>query len=152
MSQGQVCGRLAAEQRGLYVVYYGTMRNTEVCRIKGIYEQGEIWLGVPVPENGAMVLRVSVPVSKVPKGNFLYGSVVLSEGQWKPWPGGRVGTLDLPQGQRKGMTYRFSWKGGHRLPCEELLCFYRYLSQGFLEVEFDKAGNPVNIADGFEEE
>ena len=65
-------------------------------------------------------------------------------GPWRRFSGGRVGDAVLPPGLVRGNTYRFPWKPGERLPCEEYFCFYRFLREGgYLELTLDGQGRPL---------
>ena len=138
------CGVLRAEERGLYTHFTGRMDALGLGRLLGVFEGGRLNLGVPVPAGEGMELRAGIPSRCLPGGRLLRGELVL-EG-WEPFPGGRVGDLNLPRGQRRGNSYRFPWKPGERLPCDDLLCFFSYEEQGgrgCLRVELDRDGRPL---------
>ena len=142
MRDGQEWGTRWMEQRGLYTIFTAKLRKTELCRLQAVYEQGSVWLGVPVPEQQTMVLRVSIPTSRLPGGALLRGQLFSKTRSWQSWPGGRIGDVVLPAGSRKEQCYRLPWKPGEPLPCEELLCFFRY-TEGYLEIMLDDQGRPM---------
>ena len=140
--QGQPCGTMNCQQRGLYTEFYAQVDTEEVAKVHAVFECGETALGIPAPECGKMCLRISVPTSRLPKGKLLRGELVPRDAQWSRYPGGRVGELVLPSGYRKGNRYRFSWKPGERIPCEALMCFFTWDKSGYLELCLDEQGKP----------
>lgn len=110
--QGQSCGELYAEQRGLYTIFRAEIATSGICKIHAVFEQGEVALGVPVPEQGQMVLRISVPTSRLPRGRLMRGIVVQKGTEWSRFPGGRWGELTLPEGRRRDGRYQFPWVPG----------------------------------------
>ena len=140
--QGQPCGTLNSQQRGLYTEFYAQVNTEAVAQVHAVFERGEVALGIPAPESGRMCLRISVPTSRLPQGKLLRGELVPREAQWNRYPGGRVGELLLPSGRRRGNHYQFPWKPGQRLPCEALMCFFSVVDAGYLEVCLDENGNP----------
>lgn len=140
--QGQPCGTLNAQQRGLYTEFYAQVNTEAVAKIHAVFEGGETALGIPAPECGRMCLRINVPTSRLPRGKLLRGELVPRDSQWSRYPGGRVGELVLPPGRRKGNCYQFSWHPGEKLPCEALMCFFVYDNAGYLEVCLDEDGKP----------
>lgn len=140
--QGQPCGTLNSQQRGLYTEFYAQVDTEDVAKVHAVFECGETALGIPAPECGKMCLRISVPTSRLPRGKLLRGELVPRDAQWSRYPGGKVGELVLPPGYRKGSRYRFSWKPGDRIPCEALMCFFTWDKSGYLELCLDEQGNP----------
>lgn len=134
-------GRLQTQQRGLYTVFWAEVQGTELCRVRAVFEGGSVMLGVPAPEGDSLRLTVSIPTGRLPKGRLLRGELVRDAGGWQRFPGGTVGDVRLPPGQRKGTCYRFPWKPGEKLPCDSLMCFYTY-QDGYLEVHLDQQGRP----------
>lgn len=138
-------GTLRAEQKGLYTSFYGQLRETGLCRVYGVFSGGECSLGIPVPEQGRMVLRATVPTSRLPGGRLLSGRLVLQGEGFLPFPGGIIGGVTYPAGAKKGTVLRFHWKPGQPLPAEELLCFYRPVREGgklYLELRLKEDGTP----------
>lgn len=133
---------LYAEQLGLYTSFRAEVSDMGISKIYAVFEQGEAALGVPTPDEGKLKLRVSVPTSRLPGGKLLHGMLVQRQGEWQDYPGGCVGSLTLPKGKKRGNLYRFPWKPGQRLPCEELMCFFRYVGNNCLEIELDVRGTP----------
>lgn len=134
-------GRLQTQQRGLYTVFWAEVSGTELCRVRAVFEGGAVMLGVPAPEGDSLRLTVSIPTGRLPKGKLLRGELVREEGGWKRFPGGMVGNVTLPPGQRKDGCYRFSWKAGEKMPCESLMCFFTY-REDYLEITLDGQGRP----------
>ncbi len=140
LSEGQKSGFLNVSRQGLYTKFYGETNREDLCRIYGVFEGGEVPLGVPVPERGKMVLRVSMPSSKLPGGRLLRGEVRTKQPEWTYFPGGKIGGVVLPEGRKKGKLLRFPWKPGEALPAEEMLLFYSFVSengQDYLEISFE---------------
>ena len=146
--QGTKCGTLWAERRGLYMVFRAEVETEEISRIRAVFEGGETVLGIPAPEQGRMTLRISVPANRLPGGRLLRGVLIAKESSdWRHYPGGNHGKLRLPPGRVRGQIYQFPWRPGERLPCEELLCFFRFVQENqgsFLELRLDEQGNPVH--------
>lgn len=138
---GNSRGWLQTQQRGLYTVFWAEVHGTELCRVRAVFEGGSVMLGVPAPEGDSLRLTASIPTGRLPKGRLLRGELVREGSGWHRYPGGQVGKLNLPPGQRKGNTYRFPWKPGDKLPCDSLMCFFIY-RDGYLEVILDEAGMP----------
>lgn len=139
------CGCLWAEQRGLYTAFRAEVQAEELSRLFAVFEDGEIALGIPAPEQGRMVLRVSVPTGRLPEGRLLRGCLRPKDSGWTWFPGGTVGGLSLPRGYVMGNRYRFPWSPGEQLPCEPLLCFFRYVEEDqgtFLELRLSDTGVP----------
>ncbi len=140
------CGTLRTEQRGLYTVFRAEVETTSLCRLLAEYESGEIVLGIPAPEQGKMQLCVSIPTSRLPAGKLLRGTLRAGNDTWTRFTGGHVGPFPFPAGYRKGNIYRFPWKGGDRLPCDELLCFYRLVHErghSYLEISLNEDKRPT---------
>ena len=145
LEQDRTCGKLWAEQRGLYTVFQAEVETEGVSRLYAVFEEGEAALGIPAPEQGRMVLRISVPTSRLPKGKLLRGCLRPKDQSWRRFPGGRVGSVTLPPGSVLGQQYRFPWQPGEQLPSEELMCFFRFIrkeGRGFLELTLED-GRPV---------
>lgn len=138
-------GTLRAEQKGLYTHFYGQVRENELCRVYGVFSGGECSLGVPVPEQGKLILRAAMPTARLPSGNLLSGRLQLRGEGFLPFPGGEIGNVKYPAGLRKGNVLRFPWKAGGRLPAEEMLCFYRLVLENrtyYLELRLREDGTP----------
>jgi hypothetical protein len=138
------CGSLRARQQGLYTEFFAQVSHGPVARLYGVFEGGEVALGVPAPEQGIMTLRASLPTSRLPKGRLLRGK--LESKAWQNFPGGRVGDVILPPGYVQDSVYRFPWSPGDTLPWEPLLCFYQYVSadgQDYLQLCLDRQGKPI---------
>lgn len=136
-------GFLRWQQQGLYTRFYGEVTVRSVSRVYARFEQGSCSLGVPVPEQGKMVLRASMPTSRLPKGKLLQGE--LEEGGWNRFPGGVLGGVSYPPGLRKGDTLRFPWKMGEKLPVEEVMLLFSYGEAGgesYLELTLNPDGSP----------
>ncbi len=144
-NQEQTCGQLRAEQRGLYTIFRGEVTINQVLRLYAIFEEGELALGIPAPEQGKMVLHMSVPTSRLPRGKLLYGILRSNDSIWTHFPGGKIGNQRFPPGRVKGNRYQFPWQQGEELPCEPLMCFFQYLKDGkqeYLEITLDEQGHP----------
>ena len=143
----EIRGTITAETKGLYTVFLARVDTEEVCRLYGIFEGGEAALGVPVPEQGKMTLRISVPTGRLPGGKLLRGELRTGEtSPWRTFPGGKRGDAELPPGKVRGRTYRFPWHPGDKLPCEAYFCFFRYVREGsgeYLELTLDEDGYPA---------
>ena len=48
--EGTQCGMLQDTTQGLYTRFSGRLKAQGLCRVYGVYPEGEISLGVPVPE------------------------------------------------------------------------------------------------------
>lgn len=139
-------GTLTMARQGLYAQFNGTLRADGLCRIYGVFEGGEISLGVPVPEGQRLCLRASMPASRLPGGMLKCGRIVYEAGRWQRFQGGSLGGVHYPPGLRQGNRLRFPWKQGQRLPAEEVFVFYRLVEeQGscYLELALDEDGKPV---------
>lgn len=84
-------------------------------------------MGVPVPEQGKMVLRASMPTSRLPKGQLLRGE--LEEQGWRSFSGGVLAGVAYPAGLRKRDKLRFPWKMGEKLPAEEVMLLFSYVEE-----------------------
>ena len=140
--QGQPCGTLNAQQRGLYTEFYAQVDAEGMAKVHAVFEGGETALGIPAPEYGKMCLRINVPTSRLPRGKLLRGELVPRDQQWIRFAGGQVGTVYLPAGRRRGTRYQFPWKPGEKVPCEALMCFFSYDPAGYLEICLDEQGKP----------
>lgn len=140
--QGQPCGTLNTQQRGLYTEFYAQVDTKDVAKVHAVFEGGETALGIPAPERGSMCLRINVPTSRLPRGKLLRAELVPQEAQWRRYCGGKVGDLALPVGRRQGNRYQFPWRPGEKLPCEALMCFFTYDPAGYLELNLDENGKP----------
>ena len=143
-SEGQ-CGLLQAVEQGLYTRFTSRVDTDDICRLSGIFEQGEINLGVPVPDGNRMCARISIPTHCLPQGRLLRGQLQHLLKDWHPYPGGKLGDLTLPAGQKNGHIYRFPWKEGAIIPCETLLCFFEYIqedNQTWLQIQLSDQGIP----------
>ena len=141
----RACGILQAERQGLYTVFRAQVDTEALCRLYAMYEGGEAVLGIPAPEQGRMSLKISVPNSRLPRGKLLRGCLQVNNPGWRNFPGGSVGRFHLPPGYVQKNVYRFPWRAGERLPCDELLCFYRLVGEGertFLELKLDENDLP----------
>lgn len=138
-------GMLRAEQKGLYTHFYGQVQEKELCRVYGVFSGGECSLGVPVPEQGKLILRAAMPTTRLPSGRLLSGRLQLRGEGFLPFSGGEIGGVHYPKGLRKGNTLRFPWKVGQRLPAEEMLCFYHMVMENrtyYLELKLREDGTP----------
>ena len=91
-------------------------------------------------------VRATLPTSRLPKGRLLSGRVVYEQDAWRPFPGGCMGGVTYPPGQRKGNCLRFPWKMGMELPAMEVFCFYRLgreKERVYLELRLDSEGRPL---------
>jgi hypothetical protein len=134
-------GTLQTQERGLYTVFEARVRCQGVCKLYAVYDQGRMALGVPVPDREGLFLRCSLPTGRLPGGMLLRGELLGVQSEWTPYAGGRLGRVTLPPGRRRENVYRFSWQPGEALPCDSLLCFYRY-QDGALELTLDSQGRP----------
>lgn len=141
-------GVLQSERQGLYTRFCGILKSVGVTRLYGVFEQGECALGIPVPEQGKLVLRTSVPTARLPGGQLLRGQVDWEEqGQshWEYFPGGVIRGIRYPAGQMQGSRLRFLWHHGEPFPNEEVLLFYALVSENgrtYLEIGTEKLGEP----------
>jgi hypothetical protein len=122
--------------------------NTDtVSRVFAVFTGGECSLGVPAPEQGKMVLRASMPTSRLPEGQLREGRLEpIHSARWEDFPGGRLGDVRFPAGFRQKDRLRFLWSPGDPLPAEELLLFYRFIEEGgrtYLELRLDQEGRPI---------
>ena len=141
----QQIGTLNMVRQGLYALFSGTVRADGICRIYADFEGGEISLGIPVPEGQHLRIHASMPVSRLPGGMLKCGRVVYEEARWCEFPGGCLGGIAFPSGIRRGNTFRFPWKQGQKLPAEEVMVFYRMVTDGarcYLELSLDEAQRP----------
>lgn len=145
--EGNSCGILSAEEKGLYCCFRARLRSEQISRLYAVFEEGEIPLGIPVPEGRDLTLRISIPISRLPKGPLIRGVLrPLETANWVQFSGGKVGGQYLPQGLVQGNRYRFPWVPGDPLPCDAFLCFYRYSEEngkGYLELTFDDLEKPM---------
>lgn len=144
--EGNQCGTLQDTVQGLYTRFTGRLKVHGLCRVYGVYPEGEISLGVPVPEGDSLRVRAMLPTSRLPKGKLLSGRVVYELDAWRPFSGGCMGGVIYPAGQRKGNCLRFPWKNGLELPAMEVFCFYRLVREkgtDYLELCLDAEGYPV---------
>ncbi len=142
---GRLWGCLTAQQQGLYTVFRGRGRGHDLCRAYAIFEGGELALGIPVPEGEDMLLRASLPTSRLPQGRLLRGELRPKDDPWQSFPGGQVGQAELPSGQVRGGCYRFPWSPEEKLPYGPYLCFFRYVRErekSYLELSLDENGLP----------
>ena len=145
--EGNSCGFLSAVEKGLYCCFRANVQFGQISRLYAVFEEGEIPLGIPVPEDRNLTLRISIPISRLPTGQLIRGELrPLEYADWVHFPGGKVGGQYLPRGLKQGNRYRFPWVPGDPLPCDAFLCFYRYSEEngkGYLELAFDDGENPV---------
>ena len=144
--EGTQCGMLQDTTQGLYTRFSGRLKAQGLCRVYGVYPEGEISLGVPVPEGDSLRVRATLPTSRLPKGRLLSGRVVYEQDAWRPFSGGCMGGVTYPPGQRKGNCLRFPWKMGMELPAMEVFCFYRLVREkdrSYLELRLDPEGRPL---------
>lgn len=141
IANGRKTGVLKAERQGLYTRFYGEVNTKDITKVYAVFEGGECALGIPVPEKGKMVLRVSMPTAKLPKGKLLSGYLPSEDSVWQPFPGGTLAGVCYPEGMKNGNALRFPWHVGEKLPAEEVLLFYRYREQeGCLELRLEPDG------------
>ena len=139
-------GILHAERQGLYTRFYGEVSTQDVTKVFAVFEGGECPLGVPVPEHGKMVLRASMPTSRLPKGKLLRGRLPEQGTGWQRFSGGVLGGVRYPAGLKRGATLRFPWKVGDKLPAEEVMLLYSYREEqgkSYLEITLREDGTPV---------
>ncbi len=139
-------GILRWERQGLYTRFYGEVNTKDVTKVYAVFEGGECPLGIPVPEQGKMVLRASMPTGRLPKGKLLRGRLEEKKQGWQRFPGGTLGGIRYPAGLRKGDTLRFPWKVGQRVPAEEVLLLYHYVEEqgnSYLELKLNSDGTVV---------
>ena len=144
-SRGEKAGFLRWELQGLYTRFYGEVSTRDVTKVFAVFEGGECPLGVPVPEKGKMVLRASMPTSRLPKGKLLRGRLPEKESQWQRFSGGVLSGVRYPAGLRNGNTLRFPWKVGEKVPAEEVLLLYSYREEqgrSYLELRLREDGSP----------
>lgn len=146
-AEGKRVGSLSAERRGLYTQFYGEVTWDTVSRVFAVFTGGECSLGVPVPEHGKMVLRASMPTSRLPGGQLREGRLrPMYEDAWEPFQGGTLGKVRYPAGWRQKDRLRFLWTPGEPVPAEEMLLFYRYTEEEgktYLELRLDPEGRPI---------
>lgn len=145
MSGTKRTGTLEACQQGLYTKFTGRLQADGLCRVYGVFSGGEISLGIPVPEGERLYLRATMPTSQLPKGQLLSGKIVYEKERWQPFPGGTIGGVCYPAGEKKGHTLRFCWKVGEPLPADEVCCFYAYREmqgRSYLLLRLDENGVP----------
>lgn len=141
--RGKKVGFLRTERQGLYTRFYGEISTTDVIRVYARFEGGECPLGIPVPERGKMVLRASMPTSRLPKGKLLGGFLGEKEPVWQRFGGGELGGVCYPAGNKRGNTLRFGWKVGEKVPAAEVLLLYRYVEEmgkSYLELTLNEDG------------
>jgi hypothetical protein len=140
-------GFLSRKRQGLYTQFYGEVNTDTVSRVFAVFTGGECSLGGPAPEKGKMVLRASMPTSRLPEGQLREGRLEpIHSARWETFPGGRLGDVRFPAGFRQKDRLRFLWSPGDPLPAEELLLFYRFIEEGgrtYLELRLDREGRPI---------
>lgn len=147
LSAGKKVGFLSAQRQGLYTRFYGEVETKEVVKIYAVFDKGVCALGIPVPEKGKMVLRVSLPSGKLPGGGLLYGQLHDGGEQWEYFSGGVLGGILYPEGLRNGMCLSFPWNVGQKLPAEEAMLFYEYCPEGgHIRLKLDQDGNVLTGA------
>jgi hypothetical protein len=146
-AESQRVGFLSRKRQGLYTQFYGEVNTDTVSRVFAVFTGGECSLGVPAPEQGKMVLRASMPTSRLPEGQLKEGRLEsIHPVAWETFPGGMLGGVRFPAGLRQKDRLRFLWSLGEPLPAEELLLFYRYIEEGgrsYLELRLDPEGRPI---------
>ena len=138
-------GILEACQQGLYTKFTGSLQAQRLCRVYGVFSGGEISLGIPVPEGERLYLRATMPTSRLPKGQLISGKIVYEGDTWQCFPGGTIGGVCYPAGERRGDCLRFRWKVGDPLPADEVCCFYAYREvqgKSYLLLHLDENGVP----------
>jgi hypothetical protein len=144
---GQRVGFLSQKRQGLYTHFYGEVTTDTVVRVFAVFTGGDCSLGVPVPEQGKMVLRASMPTSSLPGGQLKEGRLQkMYADAWEPFQGGVLGDVQYPGGWRKKDHLRFLWTPGKPVPAEEVLLFYRYVEaegKTYLELRLDPEGSPI---------
>jgi hypothetical protein len=146
-AEGQRVGFLSQKRQGLYTQFYGEVTTDTVVRVFAVFAGGECSLGVPVPEQGKMVLRASMPTSRLPSGQLREGRLLpMYSEPWEPFQGGTVGQTKYPAGWRQKDRLRFLWAPGQPLPADEMLLFYRFVKEGnktYLELRLHPNGSPI---------
>ena len=126
----QCVGYLTAERRGLYYIFYGETNIRTLSRIAADFNGGTFTLGIPVPEGEKMVLRKSLPVARLPKGQLLGARLLTDEEQWKIYNGGVFKGISLPSGETKDGVIRYPWNPGKPMPVHEIMLFCSYGTEG----------------------
>lgn len=145
LNGSQKVGMLRWERQGLYTRFYGEITEQQVTRVIAVFEGGECSLGVPVPEQGEMVLRASMPTGRLPKGKLLRGYLQAKPRQWTEFPGGTLAGVTYPRGIKLENRIRFPWHIGEAMPAEEVVLLYRYVEEqgrSYLELCFNPDGSP----------
>ena len=145
-SDDQPCGMLDVQKRGLYSVFRSEVKESDLCKLYAVFSGGEIALGIPAPEHNKMTLCVSLPTGRLPAGKLLRGVLRPVREGWRPYPGGIIGNLRFPVGCVQGNNYRFPWRSGDQLPCEEVFCFFHYIldkDRVWLEIKLNEDGTPA---------
>ena len=86
-----------------------------------------------------------MPTSRLPKGQLIAGKIVYEGDTWQCFPGGTIGGVCYPAGERRGDCLRFRWKVGDPLPADEVCCFYAYREvqgKSYLLLHLDENGVP----------
>lgn len=141
----QQVGTLEVCREGLYTKFSGNLRANDLCRVYGVFSGGEISLGIPVPEVDRLHLRATMPTSRLPKGQLISGKIIYEGDVWQPFPGGTIGGVCYPAGEKKRDCLRFLWKVGDPLPVDEVCCFYEYREmqeKSYLVLRLDENGAP----------
>lgn len=141
---GEACGTLRTEQRGLYTYFFGEVSGDDLSKVTAVYENGNVELGVPVPEQGRLILRRSIPTARLPGGS-LREAFIAAPSDWKRWEGGLIGGISYPPCLQKEHVLRIPWKMGDEINPMEPLLLYQYVCQegeSYLELCLDKEGRP----------
>ncbi len=141
----QQAGTLETCRQGLYTKFSGSLQANNLCRVYGVFSGGEISLGIPVPEGDRLYLRATLPTSRLPNGQLISGKIVYEGDVWRHFPGGTIGGVCYPVGEKKGDWLRFPWKVGDPLPADEVCCFYEYREmqgKSYLILRLDEKGTP----------
>lgn len=141
-------GELNTESRGLYTHFFGRMKMMPLVRVQAVFESGSCDLGYPVPDQESLIIRTSMPTSRLPKGKLLHGSVFLPQDQspWQPCDNLCMNGRVFPYCYQNGRLLRFPWRCGEALPAEDLFCFLRFVPEKektYIELRLDAHGNPV---------
>lgn len=138
-------GTLRWQKQGLYTRFYGQVSIRNVSRVYAQFEGGSCCLGVPVPEQETMILRASMPTSRLPRGRLLRGVLEEAAGGWKSFSGGVLAGVRYPKGLKKGNVLRFPWHIGEQMPAEEVMLLFRYVEESgesYLELCLNPDGSP----------
>lgn len=111
--EGTQCGMLQDTTQGLYTRFSGRLKAQGLCRVYGVYPEGEISLGVPVPEGDSLRVRATLPTSRLPKGRLLSGRVVYEQdAHGGLFPAGVWAASPILRGSGRGTACGFHGRWG----------------------------------------